>query len=599
MMIPRALAPRRAWAGLAIATLVASAPAQNTTPRPRPTAITGVRLEPGEDAPTRTLLLRDGRIESIQYPGDAVPADAWLIDGKGMIAVPGFVDAWLRAEPGGERKTDQDAPVDVTGNVRIDMRRANRKGIHPSYRAADALSLTDAKTDAHRKHGFGVALVAPTGQLLAGRSTVVTLRDAAPRDLVVLGERFQHAAFSARGGGYPGTLMAHHAQLRQFFLDAAHHTLLQDRWATGKSGPRPAWDADLVEGAALLAGAPVVCEARTARDIDRWLRLADEIGFEVVAFLGGRDAGKRADVLAERGIAVVLDLDWGDEIEDPAAEEEEAEEEEEDEGEGEGESEEEESEDASTESSYEYTEPMGVRIEKRRLWEERRDTALRLFEAGVLVVFGSGDDKPADLLKRVRTLVEVGLPRDAALAALSAHPAEFLGVDRHYGWLRQGGSATLSLWTDDPLSEKAQVAWSFVDGFASEFKIKEAKKAREGGEPALGETLTGTWNVTVSGDDEDHPMTITLEMAEDGSVEGTVVTPSPMDESELTADVAGGLSGTDVTLSMTFSVAGMEVEMSLEGKLEGDAISGTSVLSMAGNEQESAFEAVRKPGGIR
>jgi len=569
-------APARcAWAGLALAALAAAAPAQNAPGRARTYAVTGVRLDAGDDAPSHTLILSGGRIAAIQ-PADApLPTGAWHVAGDGLLALPAFLDAWTEAGVGGEGPVvDQDRPVDTSAEVRIDMRVANRKGLQPAFRAADALTLEDKAIEAHHGAGFGLALAAPGDQLLAGKSAVVSLRPAAARDQVVRGEAFQHAGFRAGRGGYPGTLMAYHAQLRQFFLDARRHTELRERWDQGKPGPRPPWDADLEVGAALFAGDALVCEAGSARDVSRWLRLADELGLTVAAISGGRDAWKVADALAARDVAVVLELDWGEEADELPEEDDEL-------------------------AAYDYREPRGVREEKRRLWEQRRDNALRLHEAGVRVLFGTGEGKAKDLLANVRTLVEVGLPREVALAALTSDAAAFSGVERHYGALREGGSATLCLWSADPLTdEDAQVAWCFVDGFAHEYEVKEEQAEGSDEAPADGVDLTGTWTVRVD-DDDSEPMTLVLTMGEDGTLDGTCTTKSPMDGSPLEAEVAGRVSGDAVSLEMTFSVGSFEVDVELEGAVDGDEWTGTSTLNLPGNEQENDFKATREPGGSR
>ena len=588
------------WAGLSLVALATWAPAQNTPSRPRSYAVTNVALEATEDAATYTLLLRDGHVEAILPSGAGLPADRWAIDGAGLIALPSFVDAWTQMAITNEGPViDQDRPVDVGANVPIDMRVANRKGIQPAFQAANAFALEASAVEAHHAQGFGLALLAPGGQLLAGESALISVRDAAPRDLVVQSSLFQHAALSAGRGGYPGTMMAFHSQLRQFFLDAERHATLRARWVAGKPGPRPAHDADLEVGAELLGGAPLVCEATTARDINRWLRLADELGLNIVAFAGARDAGEVADKLAARGIAVILDLDWGEEPDEPKAEEpKDADEPEEpDESKAPGEAKEPDEAQAAEGVSFDYHEPMGVRLEKRRLWEERRDTGLRMREAGVQVLFGTGAGKAKDLLKNVRTLVELGFPAEEARAALTSGPAKMFGVGHHYGKLRKGSCATISLWTADPLTDDAQVAWSFVDGYATEYEIKEETGSDNA--PADGLDVSGTWKVSMPDSEDDRPMTLVLTMDENGAVTGTVTTTSPLDGSELSADVTGQLSGENLALEMKFSVASMQVEVALQGHVDGDHMHGTSTVKLPGNEQESEFEATRQPGGVQ
>ncbi len=568
------------WVGPLALALAAAAPAQNTPSRPKTYAALGVRFEADPEAATHTLILRDGVIAAILPPEAAVPEDAWLVDGEGLLALPAFVDAWCTSCVGGEEPVaDKDRPVGTDANVRIDMRSAGRKGIRPAFRAASALQLDDDKVESMRAQGFGLVLAAPSGELLAGFSSLASLLPAPPREQVVRDAVYQQAAFRASGRGYPSTLMAYHAQLRQFFLDAKRHGILAERWARGAEGPRPAWDPDLDVGVELLAGRPLVCTVDSARDIHRWLRLADELGFTLAAIGGGDGAWKVADLLSQRGVAVVLDLDWGTEPEEIGPKELEEEE--------------------PPLAPYDYREPRGVRAEKRRLWEERRDNALRLAEAGVPFVFGSGKESAKKLLGKVRTLIEAGLPREQALEALTTRAAQFCGVEGRYGRIEEGLSATLCLWSGDPLTdEKARVAWSFVEGYGHEFEL--ASPEEEEVEPAEGLDLSGTWTLTVDADDDEMPpLTLELEMDEEGDVSGTAKTRSPIDDSPLSATVEGSLGGSHVSLEMTFQVAGMEIDIEVSGELDGDEMTGTLTLGLPGGEQENAFTATRRPGGIR
>ena len=402
--------PASAAALLAIG-LVPAVCAQSAAARPQPYALKNVRLSADEDS-TRTILIEAGRIAAILYDTESFPANMRVIDCEELVAVPAFVDAFTGA--GCETtapQADRDDPVPTDANVLIDMRQANRKGIQPSFRAAEVFALEEKRAETYRQNGFAALLSAPRGEILAGVSALATTRDAAARDVMERGEVFQHAAFSASGGGYPGTLMAYHAQFRQFFLDAQRQRELQRRYEEGRPGTRPPFDADLEAAWGLLDGETMlVCEAETARAIERWVRLADEFGI-TIAISGGREAYKVADLLVERDIPVYMTLDWGEEVKDPREkpkkgkkkekdpEEEgsepdaeqpdteapegeapdEAEEQEPEEGaehaEGEGE---ESTEKGEKERSWKYEEPFGVRLEKRREWELRRDCALRL-----------------------------------------------------------------------------------------------------------------------------------------------------------------------------------------------------------------------------
>src|SRR5262249_62375018 len=62
--------------------------------RPRVFAIRDARVvaEPGKVLPKGTVVIRDGLIEAVG-PDVAAPADALIIDGKGLTVFPGFLDA--------------------------------------------------------------------------------------------------------------------------------------------------------------------------------------------------------------------------------------------------------------------------------------------------------------------------------------------------------------------------------------------------------------------------------------------------------------------------------------------------------------------------
>ena len=602
-MIKRSFFSSRVLPGTILITLMAPfAAAQNRAATPVPHALRGVRLSAEDDAALHTILLRNGRIEAIQAAEDAIPSGMVEIDAEGALALPGFLDAWTQT--GCETPSpvaEQDRPVSVGANVLVDMRQANRKGIQPAFEVSSAFALDEEGVSSHRKEGFGVVLSSPSGEILAGHSALAVLRDAARRDVLVRGGVLQHAAFRASGSGYPNTLMGFHAQLRQFFYDTQYHFELGARREAGKPGPRPAWDRALEVGAQILDGKEVVlCEAQSSRDIRRWIRLSEEFGFQI-AIAGGAEAWKVSSELVAKQIPVVLDLDWGKEPKDPDAKEEKSKKESEEaapdaesgapaETPAEAAPEPEEPEEAEPGLDYNYHEPKGVQREKRRLWVERRDNALRLQEAGVVVLFGSGSRDASDLMEGLRALVDAGYSKDLVQAALTSSAAQWLGVEMEFGQLEVGYSATLSLWSDDPTQEGAQVMWSFVEGFPEEFEIKKG-----GGEgPAEGVDLTGTWTLSMSDESSDSG-TMTLTMDEEGAIKGTAEVPGQFGDELHNAEIRGSVSGRDVELSFTMDLGEMQAEIEVECKLKGDSLEGEGQLSVGGHEMEMNVKAERTP----
>ncbi len=612
--------------------------AQRTAQAAR-TVVRNVQVGLGDDAPKVTLILKDGRIEAVREADAAAPPGSRTIDGSNLVCVPGFIDAF--SNTGIETPApvaDKDVPVDTGADARVDMREANRKGIQPGFRVVEKLKLEPDAAEAWRQRGFGALLVAPTGELLSGTSALASTRTAAMRDVVVRPEVFAHAAFRASGEGFPRTLMAHHAQLRQFFLDARRQAELEQRFTQGRPGPRPPYDPELDAAGPLLSKHErLVCEARSDRDVERWVRLADELGLSI-AISGGRDAWKVAALLVERDIPVILTLDWGEEVEDPDAKDEkkkergrrgpgrggraqeaateevdepdepadepnEEDEPEQDPAEGEGEDapdEPKKGESAKKDSDddrWKYEEPLAVRRERRRLWEERRDNALRLHEAGVRIAFGTGDGKAKDLLDRVRELVEAGLSREVALTALTRSASELLGASGRLGAIEPGYDATFGLWTKDPLDEKAQLAWIFVDGEAYELEVKEEGAAQEGEGPAEGVLVTGTWKLEFPDSEGQGPSeaTAVLAMDDEGAVTGTLSMDSPIGEGATETDIAGRVVGSTLTATANVTVGEMTIDVKLDAQIDGDTLTGDVTWSGPWGERTTTIQGTREP----
>ena len=82
----------------------------------------------------------------------------------------------------------------------------------------------------------------------------------------------------------------------------------------------------------------------------------------------------------------------------------------------------------------------------------RLDNAALLHEAGVTVAFsGAGTHNARKQRQAAGNAVANGLPWDAALAALTAVPADILGLDGGAGRIEPGSPADLVLWSGDPL----------------------------------------------------------------------------------------------------------------------------------------------------
>jgi hypothetical protein len=235
---------------------------------------------------------------------------------------------------------------------------------------------------------------------------------------------------------------------------------------------------------------------------------------------------------------------------------------------------------------------MRVREEKRRLWEETRDNAIRLSEAGVQLAFGTGKGAPKDLLDHVRTLVEKGLPADVARQSLTAGAAALLGVGKEFGKIEPGFAASIALWTKDPLASKdAKVAWLFTDGFPTEFDVKSDVLE---GKPDDGVDATGTWAMEFD-NPRARPATAELKMEKSGDVRGTIRFKVPNDETERSGEFEGHVAGKKIRLTGRMKFGNFDVDVVVEGEIEKDEMKGTETLKFPNREDARSYKATRKP----
>ncbi|MFN0242550.1 MAG: amidohydrolase family protein [Planctomycetota bacterium] len=587
-------------------------------------AVRDVRLTPG--GPASTIVVRDGRIEDVTDASHEPPPWARAIDGQGMLVLPAFIDAYAHAgcaTP--EPAVDRDRAPKPVSDVLVDMREANRKGLQPSFQAARAFALPADTAAEYRKHGFGYLLSAPHGQILSGESALATTREAATRDAIVLASPFAHASLRSTGAGYPSTLMGSVAHLRQFLLDARHAQTLAQRFDAKKTRRRPPFDPDLASAGAIVDGSRrVMCEADSAADVDRWLRIADEFHLNV-AISGGREAWKRARELAQRRTPVFLALDWGDEVEDPHAKK--ADEKKPDAAPVEpneaaaneaaeapsttadadaanadaqtpaadGVQAETESKDASkpeADEPWRYKSPLRSREEKRRAWEERRACALRLNDAGVPLALGTAGRGSGELLERLRKLVELGLPREVALQSITSQAARLLGIEDRIGRVDAGMDASFAVWTEDPFASKdARVRWIFVDGHPYEFDDEKADAAQK---PAEGIDASGTWTLEVEGSPS-PPATAELKMEPDGEVNGEVRYRATAESEEIRGAFEGRLRGKMLRLKGRLKFGTFEADVEISGELEGDEWRGETRWKSAEGDDVRKLTGRRNP----
>ena len=403
-------------------------------------AITGARIvtAAGPAIESGTVVIRGGVIEAVGA-SVAAPPDAVVVDGKGLTVYPGLIDMGTSA---GLSIPAYAPPADA--KTLMEIERARRQAIlRPQLEAAAYLRADAPALRRLAAAGITAALAVPTGDLVKGRSTLVSVvaPDEEPQIGNVAGDRrglqvlrspvALHVSFPPREGGgvYPASLMGAIAFVRQAFLDGGHYQLEWARAARAK-GPaeRPAYDPALEALQPALAGTlPVAFEAGSALEIRRALALAKEFGLAPIV-TGALEADATSADLAAQHAWVIYSLDY------PVR---------------------------PLSLAPDADEP--IRTLRERANAPKVPAALQ--RAGILFAFESGGlSEPKAFLRNAAKAVKAGLPEDAAVRALTINAATIAGVADRLGSIERGKIANLVVTDGNVFDEKTAIKQVYVDG---------------------------------------------------------------------------------------------------------------------------------------
>jgi hypothetical protein len=188
-------------------------------------------------------------------------------------------------------------------------------------------------------------------------------------------------------------------------------------------------------------------EVALEREVFRALQIAEEFGFDLV-IVGGREAHLQAPALKAKSAVVVYSPDLGNppSVDAPRAG-----------------------------APVADAPPQEYRQERLDLWKQRAAGPLALHQAGLLKAFTSEGMSYAEFLPGIRNVIAQGLPREAALRALTLGAAELLGLDKDLGTIAVGKRANLVLMSAPFDAKDAKVERVWIDGRPI-FTPKEAAK---------------------------------------------------------------------------------------------------------------------------
>ena len=510
-------------------------------------AIRGAKVIPvsGPALEDATVVVARGVILAVGGKDVPIPADALVIEGKGLTVYPGLFDALTDvgiapapAAEGGQRGSGGGGG----GGQPPTRGPEDRPGATPWRSAADEASLSDKRIESWRNAGFTTVVSTPKGGFFPGQAAVLDLAGERNGDLVVKAPVAIPLSLNPTGGfgsGFPDSKMGVLAYVHQVWLDEDWSTKAEATYEKNPRGiARPRYDrvnsalADALEDKAI-----VLIPANSSLELRRALVLADRWKFPEskisAALIGGQMAYELPDELAAKKFPVIVSLKW------PEAEK-----------------------DAN---------PDDVPTLRTLRFRDRAPSSpAALAKAGVKFAFTSdGITAPADILKAVKKSVDAGLAQDAAIRALTLSPAEIFGVSDRTGSIEKGKIANLVVTDGDLFGEKTKIKMIFVDG--KKFEIREPERPKD---PPKGD-LTGQWKLKYTTPEGDEESTADLTMSADGTLSGTVTS------NRGTANIISGYASAEkFNFTVNIVLEGSPTDVNFSGTFEKNAMKGSiSVMS--------------------
>jgi imidazolonepropionase-like amidohydrolase len=391
---------------LAVSCLAAGAAAQVAA---QTVAITGGRVFPVSGPPIEraTVIVTEGKITAVGADV-GVPAGARVIDAAGKWVTPGLVNATTAlglVEVGMEESTN-------------DSRARGENGVAAAFRAWEALNPASALWAPARNEGVTTVGVLPSGGLVAGQAAVVDTQPGPVAEMVRKAPVLMVASLAGAGPAGTRARAELFQRMRQLLEDARVYAQKRAAFESASLRALAAPAADLAALEPVVNGTlPLLVEVHRAADIEAVLALARDLKLRL-AILGGAEAWMVAPQLAAAKVPV-------------------------------------------------FTTALDSIPTSFASLGQRQENAALLRAAGVPVVLVAGDGESfnvRNVRQQAGNAVAYGLSWDEALRAVTAAPAEALGVGDRVGTLAAGKDANLVVWDGDPFEFATRAVHVFVKG---------------------------------------------------------------------------------------------------------------------------------------
>ncbi|MBT6788424.1 MAG: amidohydrolase family protein [Verrucomicrobia bacterium] len=429
-----------------------------------------VVVKPGVTITNATVIIRDGRIQAVTEKSQA-PDTAREWDMTGLTLYAGFIDPYVtEAKPISTTMTQSITGTGATaagkpgflgapGNELDPGTTGPGSGLStmkPEHDVTDSFSPKPDAYEALRAQGFTAAALTPANGIIRGQSALISLGQGSPNQLVIRPQLFQHIVFDTKASKpeeFPKSLMGVISAIRQTLSDAQHYNEIWNyHRANADTTKRPAHNKSLETLQAVLKNRqPVIIEPGSVLMVNKAMRLADEFGIHPVIVATGHE-WRRPDLVKASATRFIVPINLPKAPKMPS------------------------------DSDWEL-----VSLDQLRAWDWAPENPVLLQKNGLeiaLTTHGLKDKKKfrENLLK----VIERGLPKRAALAALTTTPAKLAAVADQLGTIEVGKLANLVVVEGDYFDPKAKLRGVWIEGRWTTFEPEKLawidKKKEEGKE---------------------------------------------------------------------------------------------------------------------
>ncbi len=358
-----------------------------------------------------TVLVENGKITAVGA-NVPVPADAEVIDAKGMVVTPGFIDAHSHICLWGE----PNVPMVMDYNEMSSPVTAEVRGM-------DSINPQDPAVKLVREHGVTSVFTGPgSANIIGGTGVALKLRGLTVEDMMYPGTEAMKMALGENPKRVygsrnvePQTRMGNAAVLRKALVKAQNY-LGKIEQAEKDGKPLPDRDLQLEMIGKVLKGEMVArIHSHRADDILTAIRVAEEFGIKYT-IEHCTEGYKVVDILVEKNVKAVIG-------------------------------------------------PLLMGPTKHELWDVRIETPGILAKAGMdISIMTDVAGGTRWLPEHVGLAIRAGLPEDKALESVTINPARLIGIADRVGSLEVGKDADIVMWNGNPFCNLVSCVMTMIDG---------------------------------------------------------------------------------------------------------------------------------------